>query len=368
MTVDGLDLINLDSIILNQSADNFVIGARAVTDVQIAVVGHGGSGDHVIRVGVLHGHANLDPAILGAHETPSDAIIVQIVLGNLNGTADGNCLAIAVLHGVGAILRSDVDSGGQQIAGQHWVDYGDTVGIAGILPVGVQGVLTILAGIDAVIHTGHIQLGHQPAVEGLGIPAQELIAGTGGGNVADGLGGIKPHAVGGAVAGGDLRVGVVGVHIVLDGLILGRNDVGVNIIHIHIDFHLMAGILAVLQAAHDVQQLIGAGLADDGALQRAGAAEPRSARAVGIDHQRVMLILGKRQVVLGSKAVNLLIQLSQIRTQSSICLLLGDGMYVLIRILRLACGIEVVLLLTHSAVAGAELRTGHIIASILKTR
>ena len=114
--------------------------------------------------------------------------------------------------------------------------------------------------------------------------------------------------------------------------------------------------------------IIGAGFADNGALQRAGAAEPRGARAVGIDHQRVMLTLGQGQVVLGSEAVHLLIQLGQVRAQSGIRLLLGDGMYVLIRIHGLTSGIEVMLLLTHSAVAGAELRTGHIIASILKSR
>ena len=178
------------------------------------------------------------------------------------------------------------------------------------------------------------------------------------------LTGVIAHGVSVAIALGNLTT----VRIILDRLEIAGNGVGVHTVDVHIDFHLMTLILTVVQVLHNTQQLVGAGLAENGALQGAGAGEPGCARAMAVDHQRVVLILSQSKVILGSKAVDLLIQLGQICTKLGIRLLLGDRVLILHRILGLTLRIKMVLFRAHRAVAGAEFRAGHIIACTSEAR
>ena len=75
-------------------------------------------------------------------------------------------------------------------------------------------------------------------------------------------------------------------------------------------------------------------------------------------HQGVVLILSQSQTVLRGKAVDLLVQLSQICTQRGIRLLLGN-LVLILRRLGSAVGVKMVLLCTNRAVTGAVLRTSH---------
>ena len=144
--------------------------------------------------------------------------------------------------------------------------------------MGVQGLAGAVLG----------QLGHPLASEGFRVPAQENLAAVGRLDVVYFLTGVIAHGVSVAIALGNLTT----VRIILDRLEIAGNGVGVHTVDVHIDFHLMTLILTVVQVLHNTQQLVGAGLAENGALQGAGAGEPGCARAMAVDHQRVMLILG----------------------------------------------------------------------------
>ena len=351
VAVDGLDLVDIHGGALGQRAHDLAVGARAVTDVQIAVVGDGGSGNHIAGNGVGLGGSDLHPAAHGVHIAPAGAVCVQAVLGDLHIAADLDGLAVRVLELGGLDLSGNVNRGGGQLLdGQRIL--GILAGVAGHLPVGVQGLACAVG----------IQLGHPLAAGGIGVPAQELVAAVGGADMVGGGGGIVAHLVGAAVALGDLAaVGVIG-HIGE----IGGNGVGVLAVAVHVHFHLMAVVLLVIQALHDVQHLVDAGLAQDGGLQSAGAGHPGGAVAMAEHHQSVMLILGQRQLIVGSKAVDLLVQLGKICTQSGIGLLLGDGVLVLTG-LRHTVGVEVMLLLTYRAVAHTVLGACHIVALLLES-
>ena len=351
VAVDGLDLVDIHGGALGQRTHDLAVGARAVTDVQIAVVGDGSGGNHAAGNGIGLGGGDLHPAAHGVHIAPAGAVCVQAVLGDLHIAADLDGLAVRVLQLGGLDLSGNVNRGGGQLLdGQRIL--GILAGVAGHLPVGVQGLARAVG----------VQLGHPLAAGGIGVPAQELVAAVGGADMIGGGGGVKAHGIGLTVALGDLAaVGIIGD--------LGKvrgDGVGVLAIAVHIHFHLMAVVLLVVQALHDVQHLVDAGLAHDGGLQCAGAGHPGGAVAMAEHHQSVMLTLGQRQLIVGSKAVDLLVQLGKICTQSGIGLLLGDGVLVLTG-LRHTVGVEVMLLLTYRAVAHTVLGACHIVALLLES-
>ena len=271
VTVDGLDLVKLNSIILIQRADNLVVGTGAVADIQVAIVGNHRGCDHVTAHGIRLGSADADPAAQCDGVAPTVAGLVDEVIVDLHGTgslgAERGCLGI----------RIGVNLGGDQFL------FGDGIvrcrssgpGVVS-LPVGIQDLAGAVLG----------QLGH-PLVVG-GVPAQENFAAVGRLDVVYFLTGVIAHGVSVAIALGNLTT----VRIILDRLEIAGNGVGVHTVDVHIDFHLMTLILTVVQVLHNTQQLVGAGLAENGALQGAGAGEPGCARAMAVDHQRVMLILG----------------------------------------------------------------------------
>ena len=184
--------------------------------------------------------------------------------------------------------------------------------------------------------------------------------------MADNLRGVEIHSVGILVTHGESGVCADRrIHIVGHCLIAVRSGVGVDTMDIHIHNNLIA--LAVsIQIIQNIQQLRRAGLADDGALQGAGAAKPRSSGNMAVNHQRIVLALGQSKAIAGSEAVYLLIQFGQVSTQRGIRLLLGNGVLVVIGSLGPTIDIKMVLLTAHRAISDAVLRTAHIIAGSLK--
>ena len=200
-----------------------------------------------------------------------------------------------------------------------------------------------------------------------GIPAYELEAGAGGGrNMGRGFRRVKEYAVG---ARSVLRNGAA-IGIVCNGAEAAGRHVGINPVLVHIDFNLSAAeiILIARPVAHGLQQVIGAGLADDGALDNAAAAHPGIAHVEGEQNQSVMLALGQRQAVGGSKGVDLRVQIQNQLAQSLVSLRLGNGMLFLINPNNLTVFILcLVLLRTYGTVTDAELiGTAYLIALILK--
>ena len=100
MTVDGLDLVKLNSIILIQRADNLVVGTSAVADIQVAIVGNHRGCDHVTAHGIRLGSADADPAAQCDGVAPTVAGLVDEVIVDLHGTgslgAERGCLGIRV--------------------------------------------------------------------------------------------------------------------------------------------------------------------------------------------------------------------------------------------------------------------------------
>ena len=177
--------------------------------------------------------------------------------------------------------------------------------------------------------------------------------------------GIKLHGVGVSVTLSDLAaIGIIGHSLVFVG-----NGVGINTIDIHIDNDLVPGKLRVglAQILHDIQQLVGPRLADNGTLECTGAGEPRRARAIAVNHQRVMLVLRQSKTVLRSELADLLIKVPQFLPQRGIRLALRNGMDVF-GCLGSAVHIEVVLLLAHRTVTDAVLGAADKIALRLSLR
>ena len=200
-----------------------------------------------------------------------------------------------------------------------------------------------------------------------GIPAYELEAGAGGGrNMGRGFRRVKEYAVG---ARSVLRKGA-DVGIVCNGAEAAGRYIGINPVLVHIDFDLSAAeiILIARPVTHGLQQIVGAGLADDSTLDNAAAAHPGIAHVEGEQNQSVMLALGQRQAVGGSKGVDLRVQIQNQLAQSLVSLRLRDGVLACITADNIAALILCFMLLrAHRAVTNAEfIGAGYLIAVLPK--
>ena len=181
------------------------------------------------------------------------------------------------------------------------------------------------------------------------------------------LGRVKEQGVGGRI----VRSYDTAIGIVCNGAEAAGRYIGINPVLVHIDFDLSAAeiILIARPVAHGLQQVIGAGLADDGALDNAAAAHPGIAHVEGEQNQSVMLALGQRQAVGGSKGVDLRVQIQNQLAQSLVSLRLGDGVLACISaVLNLSVLIRRLMLLrADRTVTNAEfIGAGYLIALILK--
>ena len=167
------------------------------------------------------------------------------------------------------------------------------------------------------------------------------------------LGRVKEQGVGGRI----VRSYDTAIGIVCNGAEAAGRYIGINPVLVHIDFNLSAAeiILIARPVAHGLQQVIGAGLADDGALDNAAAAHPGIAHVEGEQNQSVMLALGQRQAVGGSKGVDLRVQIQNQLAQSLVSLRLRDGVLACITADNIAALILCFMLLrAHRAVTNAE--------------
>ena len=139
-----------------------------------------------------------------------------------------------------------------------------------------------------------------------------------------GLRRVKKYTVGARAV---LRESTI-VGIICNGAKAAGRHIGVDPVLVHVDFDLSAAeiILIARPVTHGLQQIVGAGLADDSTLDNAAAAHPRSAHVEGEQNQSVMLALGQGQTVGRRKGVDLLIQTQDRFAQSLIRLRLSDGM------------------------------------------
>ena len=347
-----------------QGAGSAVVG----TSVDIGVGDRDGHIDLAagvigIAAVALSGGLEQNPSVSrGGQLAPSVAIVIDKVLDRGNGGSvliDG-AERLHVLLG-----RNGVDIQRNQLGHlQRLIDamhVRKVIGIVGrhggCLPAGPQRLTVIAAR----------QRGNQGAVILRGVPAHELVAGAGGGrNMSRGFRRVKEYAVG---ARSVLRKGA-DIGIVCNGAEAAGRYIGINPVLVHIDFDLSAAeiILIARPVAHGLQQVIGAGLADNGALDNAAAAHPGIAHVEGEQNQSVMLALGQRQAVGGSKGVDLRVQIQNQLAQSLVSLRLGNGMLFLINPNNLTVFILcLVLLRTYGTVTDAELiGTAYLIALILK--
>ena len=228
----------------------------------------------------------------------------------------------------------------------------------GCLPAGPQRLTVIAAR----------QRGNQSAVILRGVPAHELVAVSGGSrDMLGSLGRVKEQGVGGRI----VRSYDTAIGIVCNGAEAAGRYIGINPVLVHIDFNLSAAeiILIARPVAHGLQQVIGAGLADNGTPDNAAAAHPGIAHVEGEQNQSVMLALGQRQAVGGSKGVDLRVQIQNQLAQSLIGLCLRDGVLACISaVLNLSVLVRRLMLLrADRTVTNAEfIGAGYLIALILK--
>ena len=343
-------------------------GAVVGTSVDIGVGDRDGHIDLAAGVfgiaAALSGGLEQNPSVSrGGQLAPSVAIVIDKVLDRGNGGSvliDGAEGLHVLLGGNGIdIQRNQLGHLQRLIDAMHVRKVIGIVGRhGGCLPAGPQRLTVIAAR----------QRGNQGAVILRGVPAHELVAGAGGGrNMSRGFRRVKEYAVGACSV---LRNGA-GIGIVCNGAEAAGRYIGINPVLVHIDFDLSAAeiILIARPVAHGLQQVIGAGLADNGTPDNAAAAHPGIAHVEGEQNQSVMLALGQRQAVGGSKGVDLRVQIQNQLAQSLIGLRLRDGVLACIRaVLNFSVLIRRLMLLrTDRTVTNAELiGTGYLIAVLLK--
>ena len=367
----GLGFVGSDDLQLRTGGVDTVLGAGSAVTGASVNIGVGNRNGHIdLAAGVigiaavaLSGGLEQNPSVSrGGQLAPSVASIIDKVLDRGNGGSvfiDGAERLHVLLGGNGVdIQRNQLGHLQCLIDAMH---VRKVIGIVGrhrgCLPAGPQRLTVIAAR----------QSGNQSTVILRGVPAHELVAGAGGGrNMSRGFRRVKEYAVG---ARSVLRNGAA-IGIVCNGAEAAGRHVGINPVLVHIDFNLSAAeiILIARPVAHGLQQVIGAGLADDGALDNAAAAHPGIAHVEGEQNQSVMLALGQGQAVGGSKGVDLRVQIQNQLAQSLVSLRLGNGMLFLINPNNLTVFILcLVLLRTYGTVTDAELiGTAYLIALILK--
>ena len=368
----GLSIIGGDDLQLRTGGVDTVLGAGSAVTGASVNIGVGNRNGHIdLAAGViaiaavaLPGRLKQNPSISGCRQlAPSVAIIIDKVLDCGNGGSvflDGAERLHVLLGGNGVdIQRNQLGHLQCLIDAMHIARTVNAVGCQrGILPGSPQ-----LFAVAACR-----QSGNPFATLFCGIPAYELEAGAGGGrNMSRGFRRVKEYAVG---ARSVLRKGA-DVGIVCNGAEAAGRYIGINPVLVHIDFDLSAAeiILIARPVAHGLQQVIGAGLADDGALDNAAAAHPGIAHVEGEQNQSVMLALGQRQAVGGSKGVDLRVQIQNQLAQSLVSLRLGDGVLACISaVLNLSVLIRRLMLLrADRTVTNAEfIGAGYLIALILK--
>ena len=368
----GLGFVGSDNLQLRTGGVDTVLGAGSAVTGASVNIGVGNRNGHIdLAAGViaiaavaLPGRLKQNPSVSGCRQlAPSVASIIDKVLDRGNGGSvflDGAERLHVLLGGNGVdIQRNQLGHLQCLIDAMHIARTVNAVGCQrGILPGSPQ-----LFAVAACR-----QSGNPFATLFCGIPAYELEAGAGGGrNMSRGFRRVKEYAVG---ARSVLRKGA-DIGIVCNGAEAAGRYIGINPVLVHIDFDLSAAeiILIARPVAHGLQQVIGAGLADDGALDNAAAAHPGIAHVEGEQNQSVMLALGQRQAVGGSKGVDLRVQIQNQLAQSLIGLRLGDGVLACISaVLNHSVLIRRLMLLrADRTVTNAELiGTGYLIAVLLK--
>ena len=269
-----------------QGAGSAVVG----TSVDIGVGDRDGHIDLAAGVfgiaAALSGGLEQNPSVSrGGQLAPSVAIVVDKVLDRGNGGSvliDGAERLHVLLGGNGVdIQRNQLGHLQRLIDAMHVRKVIGIVGRhGGCLPAGPQRLTVIAAR----------QRGNQSAAILRGVPAHELVAGAGGGrNMSRGFRRVKEYAVG---ARSVLRNGAA-IGIVCNGAEAAGRYIGINPVLVHIDFDLSAAeiILIARPVAHGLQQVIGAGIADNGTPDDAAAAHPGIAHVEGEQNKSVMLAL-----------------------------------------------------------------------------
>ena len=368
----GLGFVGSDDLQLRTGGVDTVLGAGSAVTGASVNIGVGNRNGHIdlatvviaIAAVALPGRLKQNPSISGCRQlAPSVAIIIDKVLDRGNGGSvflDGAERLHVLLGGNGVdIQRNQLGHLQCLIDAMH---IGKVIGIVGrhrgCLPAGPQRLTVIAAR----------QRGNQRAVILCGVPAHELVAVSGGSrDMLGSLGRVKEQGVGGRI----VRSYDTAIGIICNGAEAAGRYIGINPVLVHIDFDLSAAeiILIARPVAHGLQQVIGAGLADDGALDNAAAAHPGIAHVEGEQNQSVMLALGQRQAVGGSKGVDLRVQIQNQLAQSLVSLRLGDGVLACISaVLNLSVLIRRLMLLrADRTVTNAEfIGAGYLIALILK--
>ena len=368
----GLGFVGSDDLQLRTGGVDTVLGAGSAVTGASVNIGVGNRNGHIdLAAGViaiaavaLPGRLKQNPSVSGCRQlAPSVASIIDKVLDRGNGGSvflDGAERLHVLLGGNGVdIQRNQLGHLQCLIDAMH---VRKVIGIVGrhrgCLPAGPQRLTVIAAR----------QRGNQRAVILCGVPAHELVAVSGGSrDMLGSLGRVKEQGVGGRI----VRSYDTAIGIVCNGAEAAGRYIGINPVLVHIDFDLSAAeiILIARPVAHGLQQVIGAGLADDGALDNAAAAHPRIAHVEGEQNQSVMLALGQRQAVGGSKGVDLRVQIQNQLAQSLVSLRLGDGVLACISaVLNLSVLIRRLMLLrADRTVTNAEfIGAGYLIALILK--
>ena len=367
----GLGFVGSDDLQLRTGGVDTVLGAGSAVTGASVNIGVGNRNGHIdlaavviaIAAVALPGRLKQNPSISGCRQlAPSVAIIIDKVLDCGNGGSvflDGAERLHVLLGGNGVdIQRNQLGHLQRLIDAMH---VRKVIGIVGrhrgCLPAGPQRLTVIAAR----------QRGNQRAVILCGVPAHELVAVSGGSrDMLGSLGRVKEQGVGGRI----VRSYDTAIGIVCNGAEAAGRYIGINPVLVHIDFDLSAAeiILIARPVAHGLQQVIGAGLADDGALDNAAAAHPGIAHVEGEQNQSVMLALGQRQAVGGSKGVDLRVQIQNQLAQSLVSLRLRDGVLACITADNIAALILCFMLLrAHRAVTNAEfIGAGYLIAVLPK--
>ena len=367
----GLSIIGGDDLQLRAGGVDTVLGAGSAVAGTSVDIGVGNRNGHIdLAAGVfgiaavaLSGGLEQDPSVSGGGQlAPSVAVLVKEILDYrnsgyilLNGTEG--------LHIFGSRNRIYVQR--CQLRNlQRLTDFvyvACTVNVVGcqgsVLPCSPQ-FLTVAA---------CRQSGNPFAAFSCRIPADELKAGAGGRrNVSRGLRRVKKYTVGARAV---LRESTI-VGIICNGAKAAGRHIGVDPVLVHVDFDLSAAeiILIARPVTHGLQQIVGAGLADDSTLDNAAAAHPRSAHVEGEQNQSVMLALGQGQAVGRSKGVDLRVQIQNQLAQSLVSLRLRDGVLACITADNIAALILCFMLLrAHRAVTNAEfIGAGYLIAVLPK--
>ena len=385
MTVNSLDFVDINSVVLCQSADNRSIGAGILTQVQITIVSNGSGGNHsagaVGKGVVISSCANLDPATNVSQMGPSGALGINKVTVNPEHIIVifpvlGKFLGQTVTCILGVNLPINLTTG--QMVSVHQIIYRFSINISSavLLPPCYQSVFI-------TVRTQYGDPSYNLAIST--IPTQELVAIPSGHNrvihffVQVITVGVQP-LISVCLQKTYLRHATT-VGIVLHITVVGRRGIGINTVDIHVHFNFSAAQIGGIAVAgflapqdHCVQQLIGAALVDDHALQIAVAVHPAGTGIVGEHNQSVVLVLLQRQAVGGSEGVDLLIKCHQSLAQSQVCIFLRDGMDVgdgailiqhgIVRNILTISGIilKMMFFLTDSAVTGAEFAAGIVVA------